>query len=260
MARNNNGGRGIPSGTPSWGAQLSGASKRLAEQPIGTLTTRRMETLTVIVSVDQVDLRDFTSRVHGEVTARVRLAGGEMPVSIDEMFRYFVTAMHTRVTWVIRGRFIVRPDDSWALPVPMAQVVSALGIVETGPGVRYVPAWHEGADQYLLTYEEWSDITRRLLSLESLPGVEFIHAIEKAQEGVERVMCLLQGTEDGVDYFYSDVPIHALEALISLIAGLSPERRVDVGTLPPQLIPIHFVSRTWVVGFMHEYATLGNAG
>jgi hypothetical protein len=219
-----------------------------------------MRTLTVIVSIDHVDMREFSRRVHDDLTARVRLAGGELVVTEEEMFRYLVTALHSRVMWVTRGRFIVRPDDHWALPVPMAQVVSAIGIVNAEVGTRYVPAWNTSSDDLLLEYSEWQDVSRRLLSVEALPGVDLIHAMEMSTDGVERVMCLMQGEEEGVAYFYANIPIHALEALIALIAGLQPERRMNVEELPPQLIPVHHVSREWVVGFMHEFATLGNAG
>lgn len=263
MARFNKPGKET-SQASGWGAQLSGSARRLAEQPIGSLTTHRMKTLTVIVSIDLVDTRDFSDRVYGEIAARVHLNGGEMPVTNEEFVKYFITALKTRVSWVNRGlpgsNFGIRVDDAWALPVPMAQVVSAIGIIDSGPGTRYVPAWNEESDEFVLSRVEWEDVTRRLLALESLPGVDFIHALEKDISGVERVMCLMLGAEDGEEYFYADVPIHALEALVAMIAGLRPQAYVDVAVLPPQLIPVYRVGKTWVAGFMHELATSGYAG
>jgi len=220
-----------------------------------------MATLTVIVSIDNVDLRDFTTRVHGGIDAMVRAQGGEINVTDEQFFRYFVTALHDRVMWVTNGRYIARPDETWALPVPMAQILSSIGEVTEGPHSRYVPKWDSVGDEHLLTREEWQEITRLLLSLEALPTISFIHAMERSREGVARVMCLMQGSEEGQEFFYSNTPPHVLEVLVSMVAGLQPERgRLDVEALPPQLVPVYRIGRDWVVSYMHDFTALGYAG
>jgi hypothetical protein len=246
-----------PRRTNQMSASRSSQERRLAEMPVGQINPIGLGNHEVIVSVNQVTLEEFSNMVYSMLASRVEVSGGSMTVTEEELKRYFVTAIYSRVRWVNFqpvGNF--RPDAPWALPVPMHMVASAIGVVETQPSRRYVPVWNPDGDELVLSTAEWESCTRRLSALELLPDVELIHALEKDRSGLDVVMSLLHGTLDGQEYFYSNVPPHALECLIASVAGLAAATPIDIEGLPPQVIPIYHVSRTWIVGFMQDFVQL----
>jgi hypothetical protein len=232
-------------------------SRRLSELAVGQFNPNGLGTHEVIVSVNQANLEDLSTKIHSLINSEVEISGGQMTVSDEELKRYFVTAIYARTKWVnFQSVGPFRPDGQWALPVPMHMVVNALGEVETQPNRRYVPVWNTAGDELVLSPTEWESITRRLTALELLPNVEFIHAFEKDRKGSDVVMPLLHGNVDGQNFFYANVPPHALECLIAMVAGLASGTPVDIEGLPPQVIPVYRVSHTWVAGFMQDFSYL----
>lgn len=247
-----------PSG--GWGA-LPANLRPLADLP-GELTPHKMGDIPVLVTAQSADLADLTTRVYDELNAKLIAAGGQITVTEDELLRYFATAIYSRTMWVNRTMRpdAFRPNDKWALPVSMHMVVSAIGIVETKEGVRYIPEWVQptvktGEPALILTRPEWESITRRLLALEPF-GLRFVKAYEQSEAGVEKVMSLLRVDEEAETFFYAWVPPHALEALIAAVLGISRTRPVDVSALPLDSIPTYRIRGSWVLRFMHDFARM----
>jgi hypothetical protein len=247
-----------PSG--GWGS-LPANLRPLADLP-GELTPHKMGDISVLVSAQTADLADLTTRVFDELQAKLIAAGGGMTVTEEELLRYFATAIYSRTMWVNKtmreGAF--RPNDKWALPVAMHMVVSAIGIVETNAGIRYVPEWvapttAPGESPLILTRQEWESFTRRLLALEPF-GLRFVKAYEMSDAGVEKVMSLLRVDEEAETFFYAWVPPHALEALIAAVLGISRSRPVDVSNVPLDFIPTYRIRGSWVLRFMHDFARM----
>lgn len=250
---NSNGGNTTASG---WGRELPPNLKALREIP-AEVNFARIGEAKVLVSVQNADLADFSDRVYDELESKLIVAGGSMPeITKEDLVRYFATAIYSRVMWVnrtMRPRSF-RPDDPWALPVPMSYVVSAIGRVETEDGPTYVPEWDSAGDDLLLPREEWEVLTRRLRALEPY-GLRFVRAYEKDASGVGEVMSLLRlDTSEGI-FFYGNVPPHAFECLVALIAGLTP---VDPVELPahPALLPKYKLRGEWVLHWRHDFASI----
>lgn len=247
-----------PSG--GWG-NLPSNLRPLADLP-GELTPHKMGDIPVLITAQSADLADLTTRVWSELNAKLIAAGGSMTVTEEELVRYFATAIYSRVMWVNRtmrdGAF--RPNDKWALPTSMHMVVSAIGIVETKEGVRYVPEWvapntPSGEPSLILARGEWESITRRLIALEPF-GLRFVKAYEQSEAGVEKVMSLLRVDEPDETYFYAWIPPHALEALIAAVLGISRTQSVDVRSMPLDSIPTYRIRGSWVLRFMHDFARM----
>jgi len=242
----------------SWGS-LPANLRPLADLP-GEVTPQRMGDIRVLVSVHNEDLGNLSDRVWLELNAKLIAAGGAMTVTLEELTRYFATAIYSRVMWVNRtmreGAF--RPADKWALPVAMHMVVSAIGNVDgTGinAGIRYVPVWDVSGADLLLNRAEWENITVRLLALEPY-GLRFVKAYEQSEVGVEKVMSLARIDEPEETYFYAWVPPHVLETIIAAVLGI---RRIDPGTIDPlnrESIPPYRMRGRWVLRWMHDFARM----
>lgn len=255
MARNNKPWGKSENQGSGWGVDLPANLRALADIPSEN-NPARMGEVQVLVSVHNADLEDFASRVHSELNSKLVVIGGEMTVTREELLKYFATAIYSRVMWVnhtMDGNSF-RPNEAWALPVPMHLVVSALGRVETDQGTVYVPMWEAAGNDYLLSREEWEDVTRRLAALEPY-GLRMVKALEKDEKGVEKVMSLLRLDTDEGEFFFANVPPHALECLVALIAGLTPAETVTMPT-HPALVPGFRLNRTWVVRWRHDFAKL----
>jgi hypothetical protein len=217
-----------------------------------------MGEIEVLISVSNVDLGDFSNRVWSELNAKVMAVGATMPVSQEELQRYFATAIKTRVDWVNHNatRDSLRPNDKWSLPVAFALVVSAVGIVDTPDNLRYVPVWDPDGDALILTRSEWEDISRRLWALEPY-GLRFVKAIEVSEAGVDKVMTLIPVQEEEDVLFYSWVTPHVLETIMAVILGVARlGGSVDVRSLPKDFIPKHRIRGSVVLSYMHDFARM----
>lgn len=250
---------GKTTNSSSWGSSLPANLRALSAIP-AEINFDRMGEVPVLVSVANADLADFSHRVYQELEAKLIVVGGNMPPEISEevLLKYFATAIYSRVMWVNHTTTprSFRPDEPWSLPVPMSYVIAAIGRVETEDGPVYVPTWNPEGDQYVLSREEWEQVTRRLRALEPY-GLRFVKAYEKDSTGVSDVMSLLRlETPDG-EYFFGQVPPHAFECICALIAGLSPVAPVQMPN-HPALLPRYRLRSQWVVSWMHDFASLSD--
>jgi hypothetical protein len=239
-----------------WGSKLPPNLNVLRNIPAELNYARMVET-SVLVSVQNADLEDFSNRVYDELEAKLIAVGGSMPdITKEDLLRYFATALYSRVMWVNRTMRpnSYRPDEEWALPIPMTFVVSAIGKVQSEDGPTYMPVWDTEADALIMERSEWEVLTRKLKALEPF-GLRFIRALEKDVKGVDDVMSILRiETADG-DFFYGNVPPHAFECLCALIAGLSPAVPVQL-PMHPALLPKYRLRGAWVLQWRHEFASL----
>jgi len=246
-----------PDSASGWGS-LSANLRPLADLP-GELTPHKMGDIPVLITASSADLADLNVRVYDELNAKLVAAGGQMTVTPDELLKYFATAIYSRTMWVRRSlpAGYLRPSDKWALPVAFSLVVSAIGIVESKDGVRYVPEWvgSETDNTLLLSRQEWESITRRLLALEPF-GLRFVKAYEQSEGGVEKVMSLLRVDEPGETYFYAWVPPHALEAIIAAVLGVRRTEPVILNGVSLDMIPTYRIRGSWVLRFMHDFARM----
>lgn len=234
--------------------------RALREVP-AELNYARTSEARVLVSVATADLVDFSSRVYDELEAKLIAVGGNMPPEItkEDLVKYFATAIYSRVMWVNRSmdsQRSFRPDERWALPVPMAYVVAAIGRVETDDGPTYIPEWDPAGNSSLLTRQEWELLTRRLAALEPY-GLRFVKALEKETTGVAEVMSLLRLETPEGEFFYADIPPHAFECMCAMIAGLTPAIPVQLPT-HPALLPKYRLNGAWVLRWRHEFAQLSS--
>jgi hypothetical protein len=150
----------------------------------------------VLVAHDVTALARWVSEVHASLDGHWGDShqGQPLPVTVDELYKYFVTALESRVKYVNRKRPVVNGNDNWYLPAPFAVVLSMIGIVEQeSPVRRIVPKWNEELDHFILDYEEWLALGQRLrrIELDAEAKIILIHAIEKDRRGDERLMELI---------------------------------------------------------------------
>lgn len=248
-----------PQSRGDWG-NLPSHLRALADLP-GERNPRSIGEVHVLISAQTADLADFTHRVWDEINAKLVSAGGNITVTEEELLKYFVTGIYSRIAWVNRNfergnrRWGFRPDDMWALPVQMHMVISAIGRVRTERNVIYVPRWVEPEVPLVLERPEWENITRKLLALEPF-GLRFVRAYEKDESGVEKVMSIIRVDTVDETYFYSFVPPHALEALIAAILGIARSDSESIVSMPLDAVPGYRVRGSWVMTWMHEFSKL----
>jgi hypothetical protein len=248
---NRNGNRDSSGSSAGWGIALPAGLRQLAETPVSTLVTQALREFEVIVSINEVELRSFAEMQYQALWAKATALGGDVTVTADELFRLLATAIKARIAWTTFKRTEHRIDSFWCLTVPMHLVVSTIGVVEQG-GSRYVPVWNEENDVYTLTVEERQEISNRLRGMEPL-GFTFTYALPADKDGVAKVMLLLTGQEGSDVYFYSSgAPVHALEAIIASLLGITSQT-FDPAVIPPQLLPQYKVGAVWAVSFLRDF-------
>lgn len=239
----------------TWAASLPAEYRTMAEVP-SQMNVDSMGSVQVLVTVQNADLADLSNRIYNELSSKIQVAGGSMPISQDDLLKYFATALYARVAWVNRqergGRLSFRPTDRWALPVPMSIVVAAIGKVESQRGTTYVPVWNESGNDLVLEKSEWERISNQLRSVEDY-GFRFVKALERADEGVERIMSMFIVDEPEDRVFYGHIPPTALDCLVALYAGLSRVQPVEMPS-EPDLVPRYKLRGSWVVHWRHDFA------
>lgn len=154
-------------------------------------------TTEVLVGTDFVVLDQFVSDVHDKLSHAWsdRHVGATLPISVDELKRYFITGIKSRIIHV-RGKEYneIRTNERWYMPAPMARVIAQLGVVESeAPVMRIIPRLSEDLDALSLSHSEWLRLGYRLKRLEDDPDTRFnfAHALEKEKSGDPKLMGLL---------------------------------------------------------------------
>jgi hypothetical protein len=208
-----------------------------------------MSTEEVVVLTDPDAFARYVSQLHAtmEDAWTDTHQGAELPVSSNELYRYCITALESRVKYVRHERPVVKGNDQWYLPAPVAMILSMLGTVDTeAPVRRVIPKWNSELDAHLLSYQEWTDISMRLrrVELDNDAKILLVHAIEKDRRGDEHLMSLVpQLAENGnVAHLRHNVrEVDPIVATTFLILSLRPELVVGpvLTDAERRLLPFH---------------------
>jgi hypothetical protein len=212
----------------------------------------------VLVLADTTDLNHVVEGTYRELENFCASFGIGVPVSLEELLRYFETAVATRVLHVRKQRRDIRVEDHWGLPFPLQAVVNSIGEVRVEtPSVLILPRLAEGVQKRLLDRAQWLDVSRRLLSLETR-GLRLAHAIEAKREGVARVMRLTIDASGEEWFAYSTTDFKPYDALIARAVGLRPIQP-EMAVLPanPLWRPPFFMSGMELVVFEQKFTEIG---
>lgn len=236
------------------------------DRPSDTPWTKIRE-VPVLVNVTNADLAQFSELVYESLNSQVTVDGGQMPITAEELKKYFATAIYARVQFSRRklakstngpsGYHAPRLDAEWGLPTPMNIVVGSIGRVVTQDNTTYVPDWNKKGNSLLLSADEWMTITMRLRSLQRY-GIHIVRALSREDSGDERVMRMLWFRIQDRTFALSSLPVHPLAALVGRIAGLSEDQEVDIEGLHPEMIPGYQMDGEYIVSFVTEFATIAS--
>lgn len=214
--------------------------------------------LEVLILADTTDLQSVVAGVHAEITNLCASYGITVPVTLDELSKYFETAIITRVQHVTRRARDIRVEDHWGLPFPMQYIVNAIGEVRVEtPSVLIRPRLAEGVERHALARADWLDITRRMLSLEAR-GLRLAHALEAKREGVARVMRLTIDDSGDTVIYHSASDFKPYDALSASAVGLRPVQP-EMAALPanPLWRPPFYMDRRELVVFEQKFTDIG---
>lgn len=154
----------------------------------------------------------------------------KMPFSVEELTKYLLTAVRTRVYRVsaqyvsLARDFHIRCNSEWYLPTKFAAIVNALGVFEsTVPNAIYVPVWFESHNDKTFTKpEEILEISMGLRSLEGVTSLRFSRGILSTLSGDEAVMTVipLRNADGQIDEVRSHKPIHGIQAVTVVVTGM----------------------------------------
>lgn len=208
--------------------ELQDISKRFSSDRV------EVHTEEVTVLADDSVLDKFVSDVFNDLEERWSASHwtSEFGVSRNDLRRYLITAIESRVKFVRRERATVRTNDQWYLPAPFAQVVNMLGIVDLeAPVKRVVPAWNSAYDPEVLSPSEFVAVGMRLKKLEVDPDVKviLIHALEKDKRGFEPLMRVFRRVNEQGETtaIHGKQPVDAIAATCFLILGMNPELQIS---------------------------------
>lgn len=172
--------------------------------------------LQVEVKPVTTELRQLVSLVHADISYGVSVSEGVMTVSEEDLLRYVVTALRTRVAHVNRERFHLRVQEPWALPHVFNYIVSAVGRVELDM-ITVVPVWNAEADALVMSYEEQVQTTQRLRALK-FRGYDFARALSAERLGHVQVMTLVH-----IDDEWASRDVFTLsDAIVASAVGVDP--------------------------------------
>lgn len=219
--------------------------------------TQAMNEVDVLVLSSIADMRRFTTRAYDEVNVFVQGRGMDMPITETEFEKYFVTGLAARVSFIRRQSFHIRLDDRWSMPSKLATIVAALGEVRMDPpGVIIRPRLAPGAENLVLSREDWDRISRSLRALRPL-GIKMVDALESKKDGIPRVMSLTAIGEDETVEWVSTTPFSATDAWIASACGLRTD--IDMSRIfssHPLMVPPYQMGAAEIVAFETEFHEL----
>lgn len=194
------------------------------------------------------ELTSLVHDIHADIALGVSVANGVMPVTAEQMLRYFVTALRTRVAHVTReGRFPIKPQDPWALPHVLNYIASAIGVVEFDT-FRIMPAWNPEADTLVMSLEEQVQVTQQLRALK-FRGYDFARALSSEREGHMMVMSLVHIGDEWVGHSIFTVA----DAIVAAIIGVAPEQEF-IPSNHPLYVPAYRVQDREVLRYLIRLA------
>lgn len=244
--------------------------------------SREGESSMLVVAVND-DLAEFCGRVFDEIDSRLRAHGGETALEREQVYRYVATAIKVRVEAVDRPRFRslghghtgMNVETGWALPVPIHNMLSSLGIVTLDGGTtRVVPIWDKSGDTLVMDVRERDEVTRHLRAALTGIGVKFENDISKDRDGQHSVMVLTY--LPGAGEWWSSSVLSEEGAKHNMLLGLRPVTDVVRGSNGadyalvdtdamavalrqlPFWVPEWRMQRRIVVRFLNEAATLAS--
>jgi hypothetical protein len=187
------------------------------------LVTREVVKHTVVSDIDV--FRAFTGSMHNALTDHVETRGLRMNVSLDELFKYYLTAVRARTYRANRQyeshdpTFHIKCNSAWCLPATFASIVDKLGVVELDvPRATFVPVWPSELNE--LTYSEPAELvptTQKLASLSDHPDLRltFVTALQNNVTGDAEVMTLipLRDTEGRIRQVRGRMPFDGVSAV-----------------------------------------------
>lgn len=245
------GGRVSPkSGKPSPDRGIGGISATLNTEKVGVHTVSML----VVGNIEFVALVD---NVYSTLVAVTDAQGADFSLDREDLMKYFATAVYSRVAYVTRERRpIVRPEDMWALPAPMAYALNAIGRVELGNGITVVPQWVESAEQtnLLLSRDDVMRISRVLRALEPL-GFRFVRQMEKSRDGDPTVMSIVPTYDDrGEVIFTSHTAATGIHFVTAAVLGFQPVEVPD--GIPRMWLPDYTMAGRRLVTLRERYASM----
>jgi len=175
------------------------ASKPTANAVRPNLVTREVVLQTMVGDIDV--FRSFTGSMHNALSDHIESRGLRMTVTVDELFKYYLTAVRARTYRANRQyeahdpTFYIKCNSAWCLPATFASLVDKIGVVELDvPRATFVPVWPKAYDE--LTYSEPAELiptTSKLKSIADHPDLNltFVSAIQNNITGDAEVMSLI---------------------------------------------------------------------
>jgi len=190
----------------------------------------------MLVVANNNSLTLLIDSMYDQMSAKVAAMGGTLEFTLEQYTKYVVTAIKVRVEFVLRGRWRglgyeptgMDVRDRWVIPVPVHDVLSAIGRVVVGAsGLQISPLWASEADDLVLTRQERDFITPRLQSAAQACGFKTLDSISADQEGHQKVMILtyLPTRRE----WWATEPVGREDGSTALVTGLIPVTSVERG-------------------------------
>jgi hypothetical protein len=234
---------------------LSGPEITHSERYVGE------DKLEVSVLKERETFDEFVAGLYSAIDSRWGMYhfGVTTPVTQEEFASYSLTAVLARVMRTRNERFHIRCDDVWAIPAPLAGILAGIGrvTIET-PVITLMPSIEKELLTEALTYDAFSNISRRLRAMEEDPNCKFVfaHAIAGEKDGDEALMSLIPVTDDKgrLVELRQRYEIHPIAAAAYLILGLRPEGLGNEAlSAYPLLRSPHYMRIVGVKAFLHRF-------
>jgi len=194
----------------------------------------------MLVVANNNSLTLLVNQMYDQMAAKVAAMGGNLEFTPEDFTSYIVTALKVRVEFVLRGRWRglgytptgMDVRDRWAIPVPVHDILSAIGRVVVGTsGLQITPLWATEVDELVLTRQQRDFITPRLQSAAQACGFKVLDAISADPEGHQKVMILtyLPTRRE----WWATEPVGREDGSTALVAGLIPVTSVERGVNGP---------------------------
>lgn len=245
----------------TFGVQNSGGTAVNSE--FSASTHDGPEVRVVVFATDDALFRRFIDEVYSTISDAWTSYGRSMPVTSDELYKYAMTGLWARICRVQpqlhrgyhdTGTSSIRCNGDWQMPAIIAHVLNSVGECEvTLPSFVIKPDWNVAYDNYLLSWDDFRRITRRLAILGNDTDVKltFVRSLESTPKGNPVIMGLVPVRDhDGkIAEVRSTQKFDGVAAFVYIAMGFFPELWADVSTedhvwkLPPYYLHAAVVDR-----------------